>query len=255
MTPSTRAPRPRSEILADRLRPAQRRLLEDVGRCAAQLGARAYAVGGCVRDWLLKRSVDELDVTVEGDSIAVAKAFAAAHRGALTAHPQFRTATVAYRQGRHLRRMDFAACRKEIYSVPAAYPKVSPGSLEEDLVRRDFTINAMAMQIAPEAFGRMIDPHGGARDAQARLIRVLHAHSFQDDPSRILRAIRFATRLQCTIEPQTAAWMRAAIRAQGLSRLNRGRLRKELSAMAQEPAPLECLGELAQWLLDAQEPK
>ena len=249
MTPTTRAPAKLGATIDERLTPQHRALLQEVGRLAVRQGIAAYAVGGCVRDWLLERPVDEVDIMVEGDSVSLAKRFAATHHGEVTAHPQFRTATVEYRNGKKSQRVDFAACRKEAYSEPAAYPKVSPGSLKDDLFRRDFTVNAMAMHVTPKTFGRLVDLFGGADDVQARLIRVLHAQSFRDDPSRILRAIRFAERLQFTIEPQTAAWMRAALQENVLSRLNRGRLRKELLAMLEEPEPLSCLRALGQWLL------
>lgn len=249
MTPTTRAPDKLGVTIEERLTPVLRRLVQEIGTLAARQRVAAYAVGGCVRDWLLGRPVDEVDIMVEGDGLALAKRFARAHTGKLTAHPQFGTATVEYRAGQDIQRVDFAACRKEVYTEPAAYPKVSPGSLKDDLFRRDFTVNAMAMYVSPKMFGRLVDLFGGVNDLQARVIRVLHAHSFRDDPSRMLRAIRFAERLHFTIEPQTAAWMRAALRENVLARLNRGRLRKELLAMLEEPDPLACLHALGQWLL------
>ena len=226
-------------------------LLREVGALAAAEDAAAYAVGGCVRDWLLGRPVRELDVMVEGDSLAAARALASAHRGTVREHPQFLTATVEYHAGRRRQRVDVAACRQETYRAPAAYPRVSPGTLHDDLRRRDFTVNAMAMSLAPATFGALIDDYHGRDDLAARVIRALHARSFEDDPSRILRAIRFAERLQFTIEPQTAAWMREALHKGWLSRLNCGRLRKELLAMLAEPDPLACLRALGRQLADA----
>ena len=251
MTPTTRAPAKLGAIIAERLTTYHRRLVQDIGRLAKRQGAAVYAVGGCVRDWLLRRPVEEVDVTVEGDSVALAKRFAAEHDGAVPVPPQFRTAAVVYRAGTTPRRVAFAACRKERYKQPAAYPTVSPGSLQDDLFRRDFTVNAMAMHVTPARFGRLVDVFRGADDVEARLIRVLHARSFHDDPSRILRAIRFAERLRFTIEPQTAAWMRTELQDNGLARLNRGRLRKELLAMLEEPDPLAMLRAMGQWLLGA----
>lgn len=238
--------------IGDRVTARLRAVLQDIGALAGSAGVAAYAVGGCVRDWLLRRPVGEVDIMVEGDSIRLARQWAQAHHGRITEHPQFRTATVECRAARSTQRIDFAACRTETYSEPAAYPRVSPGTLQEDLFRRDFTINAMAMRIASTAFGQLIDRYRGLDDLHARLIRVLHAESFRDDPSRVLRAIRFAERLHFTVEPQTAAWMRTALRDGWLSRLNRGRLRKELLAMLREPEPLACLRSLGQWLLGAQ---
>ena len=251
MTPSIPAPANAPATIDDRLTPAGRALAHDIGALAARANVTAYAVGGCVRDWLLGVPVDDIDIMVEGDAITLAKRFAAAHKGTVAEHPQFRTATVEYRVAKRVQCVDFATCRKERYSAPAAYPKVSPGPLRDDLFRRDFTINAMAMHVAPATFGRLVDLFRGAEDLQARLIRVLHRQSFRDDPSRILRAVRFAERLHCTIEPETAAWMREALQEEMLAKLNRGRLRKELLAMLDEPEPLRCLQSLGQWLLGA----
>jgi len=223
-----------------------RPLLEKIGRLAQQQGMPAYAVGGCVRDWALAalppsaafrggpdgrrfriRAVTDLDVAVEGDGIAFAKRAAGALGGSVTAHPQFGTATL---QRRRLR-VDIASCRKETYAAPAAYPKVAAGRLRDDLFRRDFTVNAMAMALAPRAFGRLIDPFKGMADLKAKRLRILHPRSFVDDPSRILRAVRFAQRYHLAVEPRTRRALRRAVAAGMLERLNRGRLRKEFERM------------------------
>jgi len=252
--------------LTEHLSPQLRVLLDEVGQLAARAHWPSYAVGGCVRDWLLGRPVNDVDLVIEGDGIIIAQQFAQAHRTQLTTHVQFKTATVlvplasfarrkrSSKQLTETLRLDFATCRKEIYAKPAAYPKVSAGTLQDDLFRRDVTINAMAMRLSPTPFGRLIDLFRGYEDLRARLIRVLHPQSFRDDPSRILRAIRFAERLHCTIEPQTATWMRRALHDNLLARLNRGRLRKELLAILHEPEPLRCLRTLSEWLLSAQGP-
>ena len=222
-----------------------RPLLEKIGRLAQQQGMPAYAVGGCVRDWALGiATVTDLDVAVEGDGIAFAKRAAGALGGSVTAHPQFGTATL---QRRRLR-IDIASCRKETYAAPAAYPKVAAGRLRDDLFRRDFTVNAMAMALAPVVFGRLIDPFKGMADLKAKRLRILHPRSFVDDPSRILRAVRFAQRYHLTVEPRTRRALRRAVAAGMLERLNRGRWRKEFDRMTHEPRPLACLSLLAQWV-------
>ena len=220
-------------------------ILRDVGRFADAQQRPAYAVGGCVRDWLLGiRRTEDLDVTVEGGGIAVAEAVGRALRGTLTVHRQFGTATLLL-PGRVRGRIDFATCRRETYARPAAYPRVEPGTLHDDLFRRDFTINAMAAAIAPSGFGTLIDPFRGRADLARRMLRVLHDRSFLDDPSRILRGIRFRHRFALRWEAGTARLLREALRAGALGWLNRGRLQKELERMGGEPEPLACLRELA----------
>ncbi|MBI3311918.1 MAG: CCA tRNA nucleotidyltransferase, partial [Candidatus Omnitrophica bacterium] len=117
-----------------------------------------------------------------------------------------------------------------------------------DLVRRAFTINAMAMAINARTFGVLVDPFGGFRDLETRRLRVLHPQSFFDDPSRILRAARFVQRYGLTLESKTAGSMKQALAAGMLARLNRGRLRKELGLIVNEPDPVACLTRLGRWL-------
>ena len=231
--------------------------LRRLGRLAKAQGLEAYAVGGCVRDWVLGAvRVTDVDVCVESHAphaasvglqgVAFARAAARELGAQVIVHEQFGTATLEHRP-RGVR-IDVASARHEVYAKPAAYPTVSPGTLREDLFRRDFTVNAMAMAIGPRAFGRLVDPFGGWRDLKAKRLRVLHAGSFVDDPSRILRAARFAARHGCVLEPQTARWLRQALAAGMLARLNRGRLRKELRRMLEEPDPVACLARLGRWM-------
>ncbi len=232
-------------------------LLETIGCIAHELGMSAYAVGGCVRDWRLGLpNGADLDVTVEGDGIALAKAAARVLSASLTVHPQFGTATLALTASEAIRtsesfRVDVATCRKETYAKPGAYPKVTPGTIRDDLARRDFTINAMAVAIVPERVGVLVDPFGGEQDLRARRLRVLHPGSFLDDPSRILRGIRFAQRFRLRWERETARLMRAAIAAGAFGWLNAGRIKKELERMRHEPDPRDCLEELLTLLIGA----
>ena len=230
-----------------------RPLLQAIGRVADELGVSAYAVGGCVRDWLLGTSnTTDLDVSVEGSGIEVAQAIARAREGTIEVHRQFGTATVMLGARRNQLRIDFATCRKETYAKPAAYPTVAPGTLEEDLFRRDFTINAMAIAMSPGRFGILIDPFCGAQDLRRKTLRMLHGRSFLDDPSRILRGVRFAQRFGLRWEPQTRRAMREAIAAGALGRLNAGRLRKEMDRMCEEPHPRACFEQFAALLIPGQ---
>ncbi len=220
-------------------------LLARIGRLAEAQQMRAYAVGGCVRDWQLRRCGLDLDIAVEGDGIALAKAAAKALGARLQAHEQFGTASLRLSSG-PIRRVDLASCRRETYARPAAYPKVVPGTLDEDLFRRDFTINAMAVALTPGRLGVLVDPFHGAADLRRRQLRMLHRRSFVDDPSRILRGIRFAVRFRLRWEPATARALRAAMGEGALGRLNAGRLRRELDRMLEEEDPRACLQRLAE---------
>ena len=223
--------------------------LARLGRSAASRGLAAHAVGGCVRDWMLGRSgVVDIDVVLERDGIAFAQALAEELGAPVTAHQQFGTATVAVGRGV---RLDVATCRKESYARPGAYPSVERGTLRDDLFRRDFTINAMAMALSPDRFGERVDPFGGARDLSARRLRILHPRSFFDDPSRILRAARLAPRFGLRLEPSTHRALRAALAGRLLERLNRGRINKELGRLLEESDPVACLDLLGRWLAAA----
>jgi tRNA nucleotidyltransferase (CCA-adding enzyme) len=225
-----------------------RGLLRTIGRLADERQIQAYAVGGCVRDWCLGlQRVTDVDVAVEGDGIAMARAIAHRLHGAVETHEQFGTATICGRGPRGMR-VDVASCRREVYARPAAYPRVSAGTLEDDLFRRDFTINAMAVRLDPDRFGMLIDPFQGLRDPRGRLLRMLHERSFLDDPSRILRGVRFAVRFHLRWERGTADALRRAVAAGALGRLNAGRLSKELARMLDEPDPRACLVQLASLL-------
>jgi len=218
-------------------------LLQRVGAIAEAQGLSVYAVGGCVRDWCRGvTAVKDLDVTVEGDGIALARQLAQRLGGTVTAHAAFGTATLRLPGGKG--RLDVASCRKETYKRPAAYPTVSAGTLEDDLFRRDFTVNAMAMALNSGRFGALIDPFRGAKDLRGKCLRILHERSFLDDPSRILRGVRFAQRFRLRWDSGTRRAALDALAAQALSWLNAGRLRREMERMLEEPNPRACLQQL-----------
>ena len=226
-----------------------RGLLKTIGRLADERNVQAYAVGGCVRDWCLGiQRVTDVDVTVEGDGIAMARAVARHFNGTIQIHEQFGTATVCGAGPRGIR-VDVASCRREVYERPAAYPRVLAGTLQDDLFRRDFTINAMAVRLEPGHVGVLVDPFHGVQDLRRRLLRILHARSFSDDPSRILRGVRFAVRFGLRWERGTAAALRRAVAAGALGRLNAGRLHKELARMVDEPDPQACWAHFASLLV------
>lgn len=193
----------------DRLDAESMRILRSIGAQVQKAGSRAYVVGGCVRDLILKRKVLDLDVVIEGDAIAAARQFSSGCKGRLVAYPQFGTATVVLPNGRAV---DFASARQEKYPYPGALPVVAKGNIQEDLFRRDFTVNAMAIMINEKCFGQLVDHYGGLDDIKGKRIRVLHDQSFVDDPTRILRAVRFEQRFRFFIEPATLRLLKQSLK-------------------------------------------
>lgn len=206
-------------------------LFRSIGREAQAAGVRAWAVGGSVRDLLLGRSAVDLDVTVEGDGIAFADRLAQALGGRVAAVSQFGTALVVLRGFK----VDVATARSECYEIPGALPSVRPDGLRADLFRRDFTFNALALDLMPASFLRLVDPFGGVEDLRRGLVRVLHSRSFEDDPTRIYRAVRFERRFGRRLEPETERHLRAAVRGGFLDRVTGERLRNEIQRVFGEP--------------------
>jgi tRNA nucleotidyltransferase (CCA-adding enzyme) len=194
---------------------------------------RAFLVGGAVRDLLLGESHPDLDVAIEGDAPEVARRLGADP----VAHERFATATVDLDGVR----VDLASTRAERYPVPGALPQVEPAPLERDLSRRDFTVNAMAVPLAGEP--ELIDPHDGLADLSAGLLSVLHPNSFVDDPTRALRAARYAARLGFEVEPATFELLAAA----DLGTVSNDRVEAELRRIAAEPRAPAAFELLAQW--------
>lgn len=183
--------------------------LKLVGREAERLGFTAYFVGGVVRDMLLKQPSSDWDIVVEGDAIELAKVIAAQNKAKVTAYEQFGTATLTFVDGLV---MDFATARSESYPQPGALPVVKAGSIKEDLFRRDFTVNALAVILNPQNFGELQDFYGGLIDLKKRKVHVLHDKSFLDDPTRILRAVRFESRLGFQIGQETLRLLKTALK-------------------------------------------
>jgi tRNA nucleotidyltransferase (CCA-adding enzyme) len=201
----------------------------------ASLGDRAeavYLVGGTVRDILLGEEGFDIDIAVEGDAIEFARSLAAALGGRITPHRKFGTAIVQYGEGD---RIDVVTTRTEFYDAPGALPTVERAGLREDLFRRDFTINAMAVTLEPASFGRLFDPFGGRVDLRAGLLRVLHNLSFIDDPTRIFRAIRYEARYGLRLEEHSAQLARSCIDMGLVGDLSSARLRDELHALLEDP--------------------
>jgi tRNA nucleotidyltransferase (CCA-adding enzyme) len=202
-----------------------------------------YLVGGTVRDILLGEESFDVDIAVEGDAIALADALAHELGGRVKAHRKFGTAVVLY--GRR-ERVDVVTARTEFYDAPAALPTVEHATMREDLFRRDFTINAMAVSLKGEDFGRLFDPFGGRRDLEERTIRVLHNLSFIDDPTRIFRAIRYESRLGFRMNEHTQRLARGCIEMGLVGDLSSARLRDELVALLEEEHVADSIRRLAE---------
>uniref|UniRef100_B8DJJ3 CBS domain containing protein n=1 Tax=Nitratidesulfovibrio vulgaris (strain DSM 19637 / Miyazaki F) TaxID=883 RepID=B8DJJ3_NITV9 len=306
--PETLLPESRREknirsLLQERLPDTHFRLLELAGRLGDRLDVPVYAVGGFVRDILLGRPNLDLDVVVEGDGIAFARALADELGGRMRAHYKFKTAVVIFpawesekaRGGngrpdaapdaaqdvtlnvlpgigisgttatppplpvagdasneataeaahraaaRPEQRIDVATARLEYYEYPAALPTVELSSIKMDLYRRDFTINAQAVQLNGAHFGRLVDFFGAQRDMKDKVIRVLHSLSFVEDPTRILRAIRFEKRYDFRIGAQCERLIKNALQLGMMDRLSGARLFHELKLIFDEKAPLPCI--------------
>jgi len=198
-------------------------------------GEGVYLVGGAVRDILLGRDGFDIDIAVECDAIAFAEGLG----GDVTAHGRFGTAVVRFSDGRH---WDVVTARRETYAAPAALPDVEAGTIDDDLARRDFTVNAIAASLGDE-FGRLVDPHDGRADLDAQVIRILHPRSFVDDPTRIFRAIRYENRLGFRMDAETERLAREGVG--GIELLSAARLREELIALLAEDAIAHTLDRLA----------
>ena len=227
----------KGERIIEEIPPDIKELLQKIGEMSASQRTRAYLVGGVVRDMILGRGVKDLDILVEGRAIEFAKKVKEEIGGELTTHQRFGTATLKLPEGLEI---DFTSARREFYIRAGVLPTVESGSLREDLFRRDFTINALALSLHPREFGFLIDYFGGWDDLQNKRIRVLHSLSFWEDPTRVLRAIRLEAKLGFKMDEWTENLARDAIRAQSFAPLSGDRLREELILLLEEN-PIPCL--------------
>ncbi len=218
-------------------------ILEEIGHKADEQKIAAYVVGGFVRDILLKRRNVDIDVVVEGDALFLAKMYAQQHQASLTIHDRFGTAVVKLADEY---RVDFAAARKEKYLHPGALPVVENGTIRDDLFRRDFSINAMAVRINRDSWAQLADEFGGLEDLKKRKIRILHEKSFIDDPTRILRAVRFEQRFRFTVEPKTKKLLVSALDHKLPLQVKDERYFAEFKKILFEESPLPALKRLAQ---------
>lgn len=245
-------------LMADSLPGPLLDLLKQAGTAAGELGYPLYAVGGFVRDLLLGEPNFDVDLVVEGDAIRLTQALASRLGGRVRSHRRFGTAKwilpktlVALGNGNDLHAagqalpdaLDFVTARTEFYEHPTALPTVERSSIKQDLHRRDFTINTLAVRLTPDRWGELLDFYGGRKDLEDGVIRVLHSLSFVEDPTRILRAARFEQRFGFRIEPRTEELIADALDL--LDRMTAERVRHEVELLLGEAQPERAFCRLA----------
>ncbi|MBI5252281.1 MAG: CBS domain-containing protein, partial [Desulfomonile tiedjei] len=227
------------KLMEERLPKHVMQILRKAGEIAERRKEDIYLVGGAVRDLLLRNYNLDIDIVIEGQGIPFAKEFGAQFPGCrVRDHEKFGTAVLLFEDGF---KIDVATARHEYYSSPGALPTVETSSIKRDLFRRDFTMNTLAVSLSPRTMGQVIDFFGGGRDIKERVIRVLHNLAFVEDPTRILRAVRFSSRFSFAIGKHTLALMKAAIRMQLFDKIEGKRLLNELIHMLEEKNPLSPL--------------
>jgi tRNA nucleotidyltransferase (CCA-adding enzyme) len=227
-----------SKLMEERFPASLYNLLVEFGKVGDSLGYSVYAVGGFVRDLLLRVENFDVDIVVEGDGIRLAEEFEKKFRCRIRTHKKFGTAIILLPDGV---KVDVATARWEFYDSPAALPTVERAPIKTDLYRRDFTINTLAIQLNPRSFGELIDFFGGVKDIKEKVIRVLHNLSFVEDPTRVFRAIRFEQRFGFQIGKHTQNLMKNAVKVGFLERLSGGRVLSELILILREENPLPAL--------------
>jgi tRNA nucleotidyltransferase (CCA-adding enzyme) len=229
---------------------AARGIESSIRDLAERRGTAVYLVGGTVRDRLRRRRPRDLDVAVEGDAIAFARAWGRERGLEIDAAPAFGTAAARAAGGSRDARVDFSSTRGERYRGPGKLPEVFPAGIAEDLRRRDFAINAMAVPLTGASREKLLDPYGGREDLRRKVVRMLHPLSPHDDPTRAFRAVRFALRLGFRIGTETRRWIAEAISAGVFSAVSGDRVRRELVLLFSEQAPAVAVPALARLGLD-----
>ena len=230
-----------SDRLEQRLTGVRLSVLGELSQLAAGLGVDLYLVGGTVRDVLADAPITDIDIMASGNAERLVESIREQGDGKIRKASAFGTWSLTV-QGVEV---DLATARRETYERPGALPTVFPGTIMEDLKRRDFSINAMAISLGEDSWGDLLDPHGGATDLERGLIRVLHDRSFEDDATRILRAVRYACRRDFRLESRTGTLLERSLPC--LSTISPDRVRHEIERIFREPragAMIEMAGRL-----------
>ena len=233
-------------LMKERLDKKLMSLFKSIARLGDDENCAVYVVGGFVRDLLLGIANVDVDIVVEGDGIGFAEKLGTELRGRVKSHAKFGTAVIILEDGF---RIDVATARMEFYKHPAALPTVEKSSVKADLLRRDFTVNCLAIRLTGKDAFALIDYFHGERDLKDRVIRVLHNLSFIEDPSRIFRAIRFEQRNQFKIGIQTEAFMKIAVKKRLVDQLSGSRLLNEIILILKENKPVSCIRRMREFSL------
>ncbi len=210
------------------------KLLMDIGRVGEKMDSPVYLVGGIVRDLMLGRKTLDVDVVVEGDGIKFARRLERDLGAVAVTYEKFRTASLMFKKDL---KIDVATARTELYKSPAALPEVRESTIEKDLYRRDFTMNAMALKLIGPGAGEVLDLYNGMMDIKSGTVRVLHDRSFIDDPTRIFRAVRYEQRYSFKMDGKTEGLLKHAVKNGYIEKLRGYRLRNELVLILGEEAP------------------
>src|SRR3990172_6502847 len=232
-----------AKMMEERLPARVLEILKEAGIVADNLGFTAYTVGGFVRDIILKYENLDMDLVIEGDGIAFANTFAERYGCRVKTHEKFGTAVIVFPDGL---KVDVASSRLEHYEKPAVLPTVERGSIQQDLYRRDFTINTLAVSLNPSGFGELLDFYGAQRDIKEKVVRVLHNESFVEDPTRVFRAIRFEQRFSLKMSRHTHALITNAIKLNFFDKLSGKRLFSELVLILKEERPIKAINRMAE---------
>jgi len=230
-----------SDLLEKSLDDSRLRTLHLLADHAVALQMPIYLIGGVVRDLLLDRPVGDFDLVVEGDAAKFAKHLAKNIGGEILIHSAFGTAT--WKPADSSLSIDLVTARSEMYAQPGALPTVKPSAIDDDLHRRDFTINAMAIRLDGDNFGELYDPLDGQKDLKSKTIRILHDKSFVDDPTRIFRAVRYAARYGFELDSATQTLINTEALTV-LSGLSGERLRHEFDLIFEEEHSLAMIADL-----------
>ena len=237
------------------LAPGARSVVSKVSSLSEAMGMNVFLVGGTVRDFLIGRRSDDIDMATEGSAIELGRALADKYSLKIKEYGKFGTCTlmfprqVLFWRNRKEIRVDIAMAREETYSAPGVPPRVSSSTMIKDLSRRDFTLNAMAIGLTGANSGVLKDACGGMKDLENGVIKVLHDNSFEDDPSRIFRAVRFETRLAFRIDDHTATLIKQAVENRMIRRMRESRVRDEWALVLREGSSGKCIKRL-EGLLD-----
>ena len=210
------------------------KLLKELGQAAQKHNLKIWAVGGFARDFVLHKKTKDIDICIEGSTAPLINYCQETKGASVQKFNNFGTARVIFKDGFKL---DFVCCRKEKYPKPAALPVVSIATIKEDLFRRDFTCNALALSLLPTEFFKVYDLYGALKDIKNKKVSVLHAKSFEDDPTRLYRALRFAARLNFKLSKETEQLFKTAVEKNYISLLSPVRKTNEILKFLEEAKP------------------